>query len=122
MNALTFTIHLTLDNQFYFCLRDVVRTKLLTSREYNDFHDCVNDIYMIMMYKDYKLENEYLDTRGLYRFNMVKASDEFVAKSSKYFSLREMSEHKKFIIEEMAFADVEDHSTTVKFFRYEAKQ
>jgi hypothetical protein len=121
MNALTFAIHLTLDNQFYFCLRDVVLTKLLASREYDDFHDCVNDIYMIMMYKDYKLENEYPGARGLYRFNMVKTSGKFVAKSAKYYSLREMSEHKELIIEEMVFADVEDHSTAVRFFRYEAK-
>ena len=52
MEQLTITVYKTVEEDFYFRLRDENDNIMLTSIQYSGYANCVNDIYMMQMYGD----------------------------------------------------------------------
>ncbi|MBL7697597.1 MAG: DUF1508 domain-containing protein [Chitinophagaceae bacterium] len=112
-----FTIHNSVDEQFYFNLKDADGRKLLTSRDFRTLTDCSNAIYRMQQYKDFLLEDELP-----LRFSLQTTSGNVIAKSAMYASAFQMRIDKKLISSDLVKACVEDHSFSVRFFRPVARQ
>jgi uncharacterized protein YegP (UPF0339 family) len=115
--AMKFTIHNTVDEQFYFNLKDVDGRKLLTSRNYPSMMDCSNEIYLMQQYHDFQVNDDPQLNMSSYRFSLSTNSGTVIAKSPKYFSLSQMKKDKAHIKTDLVKASVEDHSASVRFFR-----
>lgn len=117
MTPLTFTIHSSVDEQVYFNLKDSGGRKLLTSRNYRSLTECTNEIYRMQQYKDFVVEDDLQAERYCYRFSLQTCAGKTVAKSVKYYSASEMELVKCQITSNLVKATIEDHSTSVRFFR-----
>lgn len=115
--TMKFTVHNSVNEQFYFNLKDADGRKLLTSKNYHSLTDCTNEIYRMQQYKDFELEDDPQMAICCYRFSLKTKSGNIIAKSPKYDSLNHMRHDKRQISSELVKATVEDHSATVRFFR-----
>ena len=117
MNALTFTIHRTTDERFYFNLSNECGHKLLTSKNYDDTRGCLCDIYRIQQYRDFTLKDEPQSEPCRYRFMLQTSSGITVAKSIRYYSSAQLQQDIATIGAHIFTAAIEDYSTTIRFFR-----
>jgi uncharacterized protein YegP (UPF0339 family) len=117
MDNLTFSIHRTTDERFYFNLKDARGRKLLTSKNYDYAGDCRCDIYRIQRYGDFTLQDEPPSAPCRYRCRLEMPSGFTLAKSAVYYSCAQLQQDKATITARIITAAIEDYSTTVRFFR-----
>ena len=114
MPVLTFTLHKTIDEKYYFRLRDISDRVLLTSRNYSALRKCVEDIYAIRCYRDYTIELQHNGCDG-FAFEMKAAWGIMIAKSGTY-TFRQRARFDMHLIEEAIHdAEIEDRCTYVRF-------
>ena len=117
MAILNITVHKTVEDEYYFRLRNIAGKLLLTSRNYFDLRKCLCDIYDLQVYRNFMLNNQVDPESKMHRFFMETCFGIVIAQSSVYESMIDMREDMQFIVDNIRTADVEDRSTKVKFFR-----
>jgi len=117
MGILKFTLHKSADEDYYFRLRNIGDEIMLTSRNYSSFRNCINEIRCLKEYRDFKLEEEPQFAACQHRFALRSSNGRAIAMSQNYISRTRMSQDVKVVTEAMREADIEDCSTTVRFFR-----
>ena len=114
MHMLTFTLHKTIGEKYYFRLRDISDRSLLTSRNYSALRKCVEDIYGIRHYRDYKMELEYVGLEG-FQFLLKAPWGVTIAHSELYRFPAWAQVDMQLIDEAIHDAEIEDRSANVRF-------
>lgn len=115
MAILKITVHKTVYYENYFRVRDISGELLLTSRNYSSLPRCIRDIYRLQYYRDFTLEQYCFD--GAFHFNLETSRGIIIARSPAYDSKSNFENDIELITLFFHDAEVEDHSTQVRFFR-----
>ena len=106
----------TIDEKYYFRIRNVNGRILLTSREYVHLGKCMNEIYGIQHYMDFELHEEFVRDNG-YRYTLIGSWGRMVGESQFYTYSYEMHNDMSMLKQMIRRASVIDNSSTVRFFR-----
>jgi len=116
VTQLEIVIGKTVDDKYYFRVRIDNGRLLLTSREYQHYDKCMNEIYGIQQYNTFEMVEEFDKYNG-HKYTLIGSWGRMVGESPFYAYQYEMKNDmallKKFIVK----ADILDNSTTVRFFR-----
>jgi uncharacterized protein YegP (UPF0339 family) len=106
----------TIDEKYYFRIRNVNGRILLTSREYVHLGKCMNEIYGIQHYMDFELHEEFVRDNG-YRYTLIGSWGRMVGESQFYTYSYEMHNDMSMLKQMIRRASIIDNCSTVRFFR-----
>jgi uncharacterized protein YegP (UPF0339 family) len=115
MDILKFTVHKTACEDYYFRLRNIDGSVLITSREYTSLRKCFNEIYCLQIHQ-YMLEQGKIACNK-YRITFKSQWGMVIGQGPVYVSERRMLQDVQLIEASIYEAEVEDRSATVRFFR-----
>jgi hypothetical protein len=117
MDPLAITIYKTVDEEYYFRLRDERDYMLLTSMQYRSYSDCFNDIYVMQMYGQMDFIFEKCPETKKRKYFLKLNGQRIIAESVEYIFERTMKEDLSKIVKGVKDAIVIDMCSTVRFYR-----
>lgn len=116
MGKLTITVYKTVDEDYYFRLRDSQDVVLLTSINYSSYTRCCEDIYVIQMYGKMDMLVEHCPETQRRKYFLQLNGQRIIAESPEYTLDRVLNENISKVIKGIAHALLIDLST-VRFYR-----
>jgi uncharacterized protein YegP (UPF0339 family) len=116
VTELVIVIGKTVDEKYYFRVKTSDGNIMLTSRDYVQFEKCINEIYRLQQYRDFKLLEEFERDNG-HKYTLTSASGRTVAESPFYTYLYGMKNDMEMLKKMIGKAQLVDNSSLVRFFR-----
>lgn len=117
MEPLTITVYKTVNEEFYFRLRDEHHNILLTSIQYHCYSNCFKDIYVMQMYGQIDFIFEKCRETKRRKYFLKLNGERMIAESIEYFFEHTMKEDLSKIVKGIKNATLIDLCSTVRFYR-----
>jgi hypothetical protein len=116
VTELTIVIGKTVDDKYYFRVRNNDGRLLLTSRDYQHIEKCMNEVYHIQQYRDFAVAEEFNRDNG-HQYTITGKEGRMVGESPFYTYLYDMKRDMELLKKSINKAQVIDTSALVRFFR-----